>query len=94
GGLHGVGISVTNALSEWMVTRVKRDQKLYQMKFARGQVTSKLAVIGDAARGAQAWPGETTQAERERVNAPLAPDAWQVCGIHAATGPRARSSPS
>ncbi|HET9341720.1 MAG TPA: DNA topoisomerase (ATP-hydrolyzing) subunit B [Candidatus Eremiobacteraceae bacterium] len=48
GGLHGVGISVTNALSEWMITRVKRDEKLYEMKFARGVATSKLKVIGAA----------------------------------------------
>jgi len=48
GGLHGVGISVTNALSEWMVTRVKRDEKLYEVKFARGVATSKLKVVGAA----------------------------------------------
>src|SRR3984893_11064829 len=34
GGLHGVGLSVTNALSEWMVSRVKRDGKLYEQKFS------------------------------------------------------------
>src|SRR5579864_1839357 len=48
GGLHGVGISVTNALSEWMITRVRRDEKLYEMKFARGLVTSGLKVVGAA----------------------------------------------
>ena len=48
GGLHGVGISVTNALSEWMVTRVKRDGKLYEQKFSRGIPTSKLKVVGMA----------------------------------------------
>ena len=48
GGLHGVGISVTNALSEWMITRVKRDEKLYEMKFSRGVATSKLKVVGAA----------------------------------------------
>jgi DNA gyrase subunit B len=48
GGLHGVGISVTNALSEWMVTRVKRDGKLYEQKFARGIPASKLKVLGPA----------------------------------------------
>jgi DNA gyrase subunit B len=48
GGLHGVGISVTNALSEWMATRVKRDGKVYEVKFARGIVTSKLKVVGAA----------------------------------------------
>ncbi|MDQ6825126.1 MAG: DNA topoisomerase (ATP-hydrolyzing) subunit B, partial [Candidatus Eremiobacteraeota bacterium] len=46
GGLHGVGISVTNALSEWMVTRVKRDSKLYEQKFARGIATSPLKTVG------------------------------------------------
>ena len=48
GGLHGVGISVTNALSEWMVTRVKRDGKLYEQKFSRGIPTTKLKVVGMA----------------------------------------------
>src|ERR1700730_1340611 len=48
GGLHGVGISVTNALSEWMVTRVKRDGKLYEQKFSRGIPTTKLKVAGMA----------------------------------------------
>jgi DNA gyrase subunit B len=48
GGLHGVGISVTNALSEWMVTRVKRNGKLYEQKFSRGIPTTKLKVVGMA----------------------------------------------
>jgi DNA gyrase subunit B len=48
GGLHGVGISVTNALSEWMITRVKRGGKLYEQRFSRGKTTSKLKVIGPA----------------------------------------------
>ena len=48
GGLHGVGISVTNALSEWMVTRVKRDGKQYEQRFSRGIPTTKLKVIGMA----------------------------------------------
>ena len=45
GGLHGVGISVVNALSEWMITRVKRDGKLYEMKFERGITVQKLKKI-------------------------------------------------
>ena len=48
GGLHGVGISVTNALSEWMITRVKRDGKLYEQKFTRGIPASKLKIVGTA----------------------------------------------
>jgi DNA gyrase subunit B len=48
GGLHGVGISVTNALSEWMVTRVKRDEKIYEQRFSRGVPASKMKVVGEA----------------------------------------------
>ena len=48
GGLHGVGASVVNALSEWLVVQVRRDGKIYEMKFARGDVVEPLTVIGDA----------------------------------------------
>jgi DNA gyrase subunit B len=46
GGLHGVGISVVNALSEWMIVRVKRDGWQYEMKFERGNTTQKLKKLG------------------------------------------------
>jgi DNA gyrase subunit B len=42
GGLHGVGVSVVNALSEWMVTRVKRDGWEHEIRFERGTTTQKL----------------------------------------------------
>jgi DNA gyrase subunit B len=42
GGLHGVGISVVNALSEWMITRVRRDGWEYEIRFERGVTTQKL----------------------------------------------------
>jgi DNA gyrase subunit B len=45
GGLHGVGISVVNALSEWTITRVKRDGWLWEMKFERGITVQKLKKI-------------------------------------------------
>jgi DNA gyrase subunit B len=48
GGLHGVGISVVNALSEWMITRVKRDGYLWEMKFERGTTVQKLKKAGRA----------------------------------------------
>ena len=51
GGLHGVGISVVNALSESMITRVKRDGKVYEIRFERGVTTQKLKVVGRAADG-------------------------------------------
>lgn len=46
GGLHGVGISVVNALSTKLQVTVKRDEKIYQMSFGSGHKTSDLAVIG------------------------------------------------
>jgi len=46
GGLHGVGMSVVNALSEWLEVKVKRDDKIYHQTFARGKTTSTLETIG------------------------------------------------
>jgi DNA gyrase subunit B len=46
GGLHGVGISVVNALSEAMTTRVKRDGSVWEMKFERGNTVQKLKKVG------------------------------------------------
>jgi topoisomerase IV subunit B len=48
GGLHGVGASVVNALSEWMDVEVARDRKLYRQRFARGHAVSKLESLGPA----------------------------------------------
>ena len=47
GGLHGVGASVVNALSEWMQVRVHKNGKIHQMKFARGVITQEMTVVGD-----------------------------------------------
>ncbi len=46
GGLHGVGISVTNALSEWLEVEVSRDGNLYRQKYERGKPVTKVTVIG------------------------------------------------
>jgi len=51
GGLHGVGISVVNALSEMMSTRVKRDGKLYEITFERGITRDKLHVVDGSVEG-------------------------------------------
>ena len=56
GGLHGVGISVVNALSEEMVTRVKRDGYQYEIRFSRGLTTQKLKRLGRAeGQGTYQW---------------------------------------
>ena len=46
GGLHGVGASVVNALSEWLEVEVSKDGKIYQMKFSRGHITQEMRVVG------------------------------------------------
>ena len=46
GGLHGVGASVVNALSEWLEVEVHRNGQIYQMKFSRGNKTQDMTVIG------------------------------------------------
>ena len=47
GGLHGVGASVVNALSEWLTVQVHKDGKIYEMKFSRGSITQEMKIIGE-----------------------------------------------
>ena len=46
GGLHGVGASVVNALSEWLRVRVHKNGNIYEMKFARGAITQEMTIVG------------------------------------------------
>ncbi len=46
GGLHGVGASVVNALSQWLQVRVHKNGNIYEMKFARGAITQEMRIVG------------------------------------------------
>ena len=62
GGLHGVGISVVNALSKKLVAQVKRDGKIFEMEFARGNTTQKMKEVGtleETGTTVTFWPDET-----------------------------------
>ena len=48
GGLHGVGISVVNALSKWLIADVYRDGKIYRQTYEKGMTTSSLEVVGES----------------------------------------------
>jgi DNA gyrase subunit B len=50
GGLHGVGASVVNALSEWLEVQVHKNGSIYEMKFARGKITQEIQVVGQTDR--------------------------------------------
>jgi DNA gyrase subunit B len=70
GGLHGVGVSCTNALSEWMIATVKRNGKIYEQRYERGIPKYEVKEIGEVKDGstgtAQRWmPDSTVLTETE-----------------------------
>jgi DNA gyrase subunit B len=50
GGLHGVGVSVVNALSEWCEVEIRREGKIYHQKYKKGKTASKLTVVGKSSK--------------------------------------------
>lgn len=90
GGLHGVGASVVNALSEWVEVTVCDGEKIYRQRFERGKTVSDLEVIGEGkVRGTtvmfKADPEifkETTEYEYEVLETRLREQAFLNAGIH------------
>ncbi len=68
GGLHGVGVSCVNALSEWLEVEVKRDGKVYHMRFERGKTASKLTTVG---KSKTSGTKVTFKADKEIFNVPI-----------------------
>jgi len=68
GGLHGVGVSVVNALSEWLEVEIKRDGKVHHQRYQRGKTATKLTVIGKSkSNGTKV----TFKADKEIFNIPI-----------------------
>ena len=91
GGLHGVGVSVVNALSSKLDVSVKRGGKKYSMSFASGEVKSKLKVIGEVGKRntgtkIQFWPDkkyfDTTKISISRLKHVLRAKAVLCSGLH------------
>ena len=68
GGLHGVGVSCVNALSEWLEVEVRRDGKTYHMRFERGKTASKLTTVG---KSKSSGTTVTFKADKEIFNVPI-----------------------
>ena len=89
GGLHGVGASVVNALSQWLEVRVHKDGQIYEMKFARGQVTQPMQVVGQTDRTGtevvfQPDPEmftETTEYDYETLHTRMRAEAFLNAGL-------------
>ena len=89
GGLHGVGVSVVNALSKRLVVEVKRDGEIYAMEFSRGKTTKQIEVIGKTkTTGTKVtfWPDpeifqETTVYDHDTISARLQETAFLNRGL-------------
>ncbi len=93
GGLHGVGGSVVNALSEWMEVRVHKNGNIYEVKFARGNMTQKMTVIGKTDKtGTEVifkpdpeMFTETTEYDYDVLHTRMREEAFLNAGLHITT---------
>ena len=89
GGLHGVGASVVNALSEWLKVRVHKHGNIYEMKFARGNITQEMKIVGKTDRTGtevtfQPDPEmfDTTEYEYEILHTRMREKAFLTAGLN------------
>ena len=90
GGLHGVGGSVVNALSEWMEVRVHKNGNIYEVKFARGDMTQEMTIIGSTDRtGTEVvfkpdpeMFTETTEYDYDILHTRMREEAFLNAGLH------------
>ncbi len=94
GGLHGVGVSVVNALSNWLSARVYRDGNIYEMRFAQGKMTSSLSTreesFSELLARYQQWYGGPAPFTRTEV--PVASPGCRPAGSLRRTGHRSPCS--
>ena len=89
GGLHGVGASVVNALSQWLKVRVHKNGNIYEMKFARGVITQEMTIVGTTDRTGtevtfQPDPEmfDTTEYDYEILHTRMREKAFLTAGLH------------
>ena len=89
GGLHGVGASVVNALSEWLEVSVHRDGKIYQMKFSRGEILQPMRVVGTTDKHGtyvtfkpDPLMFDTTEYDYETLHTRMREQAFLNAGLH------------
>ncbi|MGI5936770.1 MAG: DNA topoisomerase (ATP-hydrolyzing) subunit B [Oscillospiraceae bacterium] len=95
GGLHGVGASVVNALSEWLEVQVHRNGKIYQMRFSRGDITQPLMVVRDTDRTGtivrfkpDAEIFDSVEFDYETLHTRMREQAFLNAGLHISTEDR------
>jgi DNA gyrase subunit B len=100
GGLHGVGASVVNALSEWLEVEVHKNGQIYQMKFSRGDITQEMMIIGtcdDMGTVVRFRPDrevfEDTVFDYETLHVRMREQAFLNAGLHITTIDLRRESP-
>ena len=92
GGLHGVGASVVNALSEWLTVQVHKDGKIYEMKFSRGGITQEMTVLGETTGTGTAADYIDTAEQATIADSLHTYNTWKAQGLQVKRGQKATIS--